>query len=65
MGLIPQRLYSGSLLLAGPGAIAYINGSAKAGYCSCIAEIWAAQQVACRRDSCNHDEDHRRPPHAG
>jgi energy-coupling factor transporter ATP-binding protein EcfA2 len=41
MGLIPQRLYTGSLLLAGPGVIAYVNGSAKAGYCSCTAEIWA------------------------
>ena len=41
MGLTPQRLASGSLLLVGPGLIADINGSAKAGYCSCTAEIWA------------------------
>jgi energy-coupling factor transporter ATP-binding protein EcfA2 len=40
-GMVPQRLFSGSLLLEGPGAFANLYGCAKAGYCSCTVEVWA------------------------
>lgn len=41
MGLAPQRLDTGSLLLHGPGVFAHALGTRKSGYCSCTAEIWA------------------------
>jgi hypothetical protein len=41
MGLTPQRIHTGSLLLAGAGVFAEVGGSQKSGYCSCVAEIWA------------------------
>jgi hypothetical protein len=45
MGLTPQRLYTGSLLLVGPGVLAHIVGAPKSGYCSCTAEIWADSKL--------------------
>ncbi len=41
MGLVPQRLDIGSLLLAGSGVFAYLTGWAKSGYSSFSAEIRA------------------------
>ncbi len=41
MGLLPQRLDTGSLLLDGPGVFVHAWGTRKSGYCSCNAEVWA------------------------
>jgi hypothetical protein len=41
LGITPQRLGIGDLLLAGAGVFVHVAGSLKSGYCSCIAEIWA------------------------
>lgn len=40
-GMVPHRLFSGSLLLESNGAFANLYGCEKAGYCSCTVEIWA------------------------
>ena len=40
-GMVPHRLFSGSLLLESNGAFANLHGCEKAGYCSCTVEIWA------------------------
>ena len=45
LGITPQRLGIGDLLLAGPGVFVHVAGSLKSGYCSCIAEIWADGKV--------------------
>ena len=40
-GLTAQRLDTGSLLLDGPGVFIQVEGHRKAGYCSCVFNIWA------------------------
>ena len=40
-GLAAQRLFAGDLFLEGPGVFVNLDGYQKAGYCSCIIEIWA------------------------
>jgi hypothetical protein len=41
IGLMPQRLDAGELLLAGPGVFVCVTGYLKSGYCSFVAEIWS------------------------
>jgi hypothetical protein len=40
-GLVPQRMLAGDLFLEGPGVFVNLDGYQKAGYCSCMVEIWA------------------------
>lgn len=41
VGLAPQRLDVGSLLLDGPGVFVHAEGRRKADYCSCTFNVWA------------------------
>lgn len=41
MGLAPQRIDTGSLLLDGPGVFIHAEGRRKADYCSCTFSLWA------------------------
>ena len=45
MGLAPQRLHTGHLLLAGSGVFVEVSGSVKSGYCSVAAQIWADSRL--------------------
>lgn len=40
-GLVPQRMLAGDLFLEGQGIFVNLDGYQKAGYCSCMVEIWA------------------------
>ncbi len=40
-GLTAQRLDTGSLLLDGAGVFLQVEGHSKAGYCSCVFNVWA------------------------
>ena len=45
MGLAPQRMHAGHLLLAGSGVFVEVSGSLKSGYCSVTAQIWADSRL--------------------
>jgi ATPase family associated with various cellular activities (AAA) len=45
VGLAPQRLDRGSLLLDGPGVFVHAEGKRKGDYCSCTFNIWADTKV--------------------